>query len=334
MSRIITIVGGTGTQGGSVIKALLAANTTSPDTKPKPYTIRTITRNPASPAARALSAQGIQVLQADLANPTSLKAAFAGSHAIFAVTNFFEDLPTLGVRKAMESETELGINLANAAAQTSTLEHYIWSTLPDSKTNTGGEVVVPYYESKNAVDRYIRSKLPDLLAKTTFVWFGWYAANVLVPTFHPFQIHGVGRASGDKMYVTFVNVDPATKVPVLGDEGANAGLFVRVVLENPRTTLPGRVVAAVMEDMPIGDIVEGFGTAKGIQATAVQISRDDYRRLWPGLGDVMDLSNFYFGVMDGRAFTSANAEVLSRDDFDIKGLVAADAAFARLPLLE
>lgn len=193
---------------------------------------------------------------------------------------------------------------------------------------------MPYYESKNAVGRYIRSTLPDLLAKTTFVWFGWYAANMMVPTFHPFRIHGRGGASGDRTYVTFVNVDPATKVPVLGDEGTNAGLFVRAILENPRTTLPGRVVAAVMEDMPIGDIIEGFGKAKGIQATAIQISRDDYRRLWPGLGDVMDLSNSYFEVMDGRAFTSTDEEILTREDFDILGLIGTDAAFARLPLLE
>lgn len=330
MSRIITVVGGTGTQGGSVIKALLAANTT-PDSKP--YTIRTITRNPASPAARALSSQGIQVLQADLADPASLKAAFAGSHAIFAVTNFFENLPFLGVSKAMESETQLGINLANAAAQTSTLEHYIWSTLPDSKANTGGKVVVPYYESKNAVDRYIRSTLPDLLAKTTFVWFGWYAANMMTPIFHPFQIHGLGP-SGDKTYVTLVNIDPVTKVPVVGDEGTNAGLFVRAILKNPRVTLPGRAVAAVMQDMTVGDIVEAFGTAKGVRATAVQVGRDDYRKLWPGLGDVMDISNSYFEVMDGKAFTSTDEGVLTREDIDIKDLVGADAAFARLPLLE
>jgi hypothetical protein len=331
MSRIITVVGGTGTQGGSVLKALLAANTTTID--PKPYTIRTITRNPASPAAKALSSQGIQVLQADLANPTSLKAAFAGSHAIFAVTNFFENLPTLGVNKAMESETEFGINLANAAAQTSTLEHYIWSTLPDSKVNTGGEVVVPYYESKNAVDRYIRSSLPDLLEKTTFVWLGWYAGNMKNPIFHPFQIHGVGP-SGGETYVTFVSVDPATKVPLLGDEETNAGLFVRGILESPRATLPGKTVAAVMDYMAIGDIVEAFGTAKGIRATAVQISRDDYRRLWPGLGDVMDISYSYLEVMDGKAFTSTDEAVLTREDIDIQGLVGADAAFARLPLLD
>ncbi|OJJ08340.1 hypothetical protein ASPVEDRAFT_143774 [Aspergillus versicolor CBS 583.65] len=332
MSRIITVVGGTGTQGGSVLKALLAANTTT-TTDPKPYTIRTITRNPASPAAKALSSQGIQVLQADLANPTSLKAAFAGSHAIFAVTNFFENLPTLGVNKAMESETEFGINLANAAAQTSTLEHYIWSTLPDSKVNTGGEVVVPYYESKNAVDRYIRSSLPELLEKTTFVWFGWYAGNMMAPVFHPFQIHGVDP-SGGETYVTLVSVDPATKLPLLGDEGTNAGSFVRAILENQRVTLRGKTVAAVMEYMAIGDIVEAFGTAKGIRVTAVQISRDDYRKLWPGLGDLMDISHSYLEVMDGKAFTSTDEVVLTREDIGIQGLVGADAAFARLPLLE
>ncbi|BCS19430.1 NmrA/HSCARG family protein [Aspergillus puulaauensis] len=333
MSKIITIVGATGIQGGSVIKALLAANNNNPSTKP--YTIRAITRNPNSPAARALSlsSKDIQVIQADLADPASLKAAFTGTHAIFAVTNFFENLPTLGIRGAIDSETELGINLANAAAQTlETLEHYIWSTLPDSKANTDGEVVVPYYESKNAVDRYIRSALPRLLEKTTFVWFGWYASNMLSPTFHPMRIHGVGPDGGGT-YVTLVNVDPATKVPLLGDEGVNVGLFARAVLENPGLTLPGRVVAGVVEERAIGDVVEAFGKAKGIRARGVQVSREDYRRLWPGLGDVMDVSNSYFEVMDGKAFTSTD-EVLTKEDLCVEGLVGVGNAFARLPLLE
>lgn len=336
MPKIITIVGATGIQGGAVIKALLAVNNQNPSNKP--YTIRAITRNPDSPAARALSLSSpdIQVIQADLSDPASLKASFSGTHAIFAVTNFFENLPTLGIHGAMDSETELGINLANAAAQTlETLEHYIWSTLPDSKANTDGEVVVPYYESKNAVDRYIRTAVPGLLEKTTFVWFGWYASNMLNPIFRPARIHGVGPgAEGGGTYVTLVNVDPATKVPLLGDEGVNVGLFARAILEDPGLTLPGRVVAGVVEERAIGDVVEAFGEAKGIRARGVHVSREDYRRLWPGLGDVMDVSNSYFEVMDGRAFTSTDEEVLTKEDLYVKGLVGVDDAFAKLPLLE
>ncbi|KAL2812889.1 hypothetical protein BDW59DRAFT_178491 [Aspergillus cavernicola] len=322
MSKIITIVGATGTQGGSVIKALLA-------TPNPPYTIRAITRNPQSDAAKALVEKGIKVVEADLHNVESLTSAFAGTHAIFAVTDFFENLPTLGVVKAMETETELGINLANAAANTDSLEHYVWSTLPNSKQNSSGKGVVPYYESKNAVDSYIKS-ITHLLRKTTFVWFGWYAGNMMLPLFHPTKIHTV---DGSKSYVTFLSVAPSTKIPLLGDERANVGLFVKAILERPEKTLPGRFVAGVMEQRALGDVVSAFAAAKQIQARCVRISREDYKKLWPVWGGLMDLSHYYFEVVGGKAFTSVEG-VLTGDDLEVKGLVGVDEAFASLPLLQ
>ena len=56
MSKIITVVGATGSQGGSVIRTLLGN---------KSYKLRAITRDPASDAAKALVAQGVEVVKAD-----------------------------------------------------------------------------------------------------------------------------------------------------------------------------------------------------------------------------------------------------------------------------
>lgn len=36
------------------------------------------------------------------------------------------------------------MKLARAAAQTSSLENYIWSSLPSAKTITGGKLTVPH----------------------------------------------------------------------------------------------------------------------------------------------------------------------------------------------
>ncbi|KAL3433339.1 hypothetical protein BDV09DRAFT_186715 [Aspergillus tetrazonus] len=310
MSKVITVVGATGTQGGSVVTALQ-------DLVDRTYTVRAITRNPSSAAAQSLLDKNIEVIEADLHDLSSLISAFEGSHAVFAVTNFFENLPTHGIEGAMELETNAGINLAKAAAATETLKHYVWSTLPDSKTNSEGRITVPYYESKNAVDRYIRS-VPELLQKTTFVWLGWVCAF---------------GETGVRNYVTFLGVDPATKIPLLGDEKVNAGLFVKAILGQPEKTLPGKTVSAVLEQRSIGDVVEAFGKAKGVQARCVKIDREVYRVLWPVWGNVLDISHAYFEDAGGRAFSAKEEEVLTKEDLGVDGLAGIEEAFEKVPLL-
>ena len=58
----VLVIGATGNQGGSVVQALL----------PKGHSIRTLTRNPDSPAAKQLVEQGVEVLKGDFSDPDSL----------------------------------------------------------------------------------------------------------------------------------------------------------------------------------------------------------------------------------------------------------------------
>ncbi|UKZ65832.1 uncharacterized protein TrAtP1_007022 [Trichoderma atroviride] len=69
---IVTVVGATGAQG-----ALLSTTYSKARLKS------------ATAAAKALAARGIDVVEADLTDTAALRAAFAGSYAIFAVTNFW-----------------------------------------------------------------------------------------------------------------------------------------------------------------------------------------------------------------------------------------------------
>lgn len=57
MSRILAVFGATGTQGGSVIRSVLADPALS-----KQFKIRAITRDTSKPAAKALAAKGIEVV--------------------------------------------------------------------------------------------------------------------------------------------------------------------------------------------------------------------------------------------------------------------------------
>lgn len=65
--QLLTVVGGTGTQGRSVIEAAL---------KGEHGKIRALTRNTGSQNAKDLAAKGVEVVKADLNDESSLVKAF------------------------------------------------------------------------------------------------------------------------------------------------------------------------------------------------------------------------------------------------------------------
>jgi uncharacterized protein YbjT (DUF2867 family) len=71
MSPIITVIGATGVQGGSVVDAALKSET---------YKVRAITRKINSDKAKALAARGVELAIADLNDEESLIKAFEVSY--------------------------------------------------------------------------------------------------------------------------------------------------------------------------------------------------------------------------------------------------------------
>lgn len=195
MLPLLTIVGATGLQGGSVLASAL---------KTKQYRIRAITRNAQSASALKLASQGVELVVADLDDEASLVKAFevrtsppnlnpvrkhSGWHnkdstAIFAMTNFFGYFPQVSAEEAVIIETKQAINLASAAAKTPTLKHYIWSTLPNIAKITKGKYDVPHTIGKNRADDHIKAN-EELRKKTTFLWCTFYAQNFMYPIFTP-----------------------------------------------------------------------------------------------------------------------------------------------------
>lgn len=178
MSKLIVVVGATGTQGGSVVDALLQDPT---------YRVRGLTRNPDSDTAKTLKMKGAEITAANLNDKDSLIKAFEGANVIFAVTNFFEPAMQLGVEEGKKVEFSQASNMIKAAKETSTLEHFIWSTLPNSGTLSKGKFNVPFFENKSLVDDYIRQD-KEFLAKTTFAYLTFYASNMFFPVFLPIHV--------------------------------------------------------------------------------------------------------------------------------------------------
>lgn len=76
---LFAVIGSTGTQGRSVIKAL--------EESAKPYRVRAITRDTTKPAAKDLERIGCHLVKADVEDAESLKAALTGAAYAFLMTN-------------------------------------------------------------------------------------------------------------------------------------------------------------------------------------------------------------------------------------------------------
>ena len=74
----IAVVGATGRQGSATVNALLDRG----------LAVRGLTRHVDSDAAKRLAWLGAEVVEADLADPASIRRAFEGSAAAFAMTSF------------------------------------------------------------------------------------------------------------------------------------------------------------------------------------------------------------------------------------------------------
>jgi uncharacterized protein YbjT (DUF2867 family) len=169
--RIIAVVGATGTQGGSVARAILhdAAGE---------FVLRVLTRNPAGDRAQALAHQGAEVAYADLDDLDSVKRAFTGAFGAYCMTDFW------GGDGDPERERLQGSKMAEAA-RCAGLPHVIWSTLEDTRrfmplSDTRmptllGRYKVPHFDGKGEADEvFQRLGVPTTFFLTSFYWENFF----------------------------------------------------------------------------------------------------------------------------------------------------------------
>lgn len=157
------------------------------------YHIRALTSNASSPAAADLAAKpNVSVVQANLNSVKDLLEAFANSTLIFANTQF--EPGTFMARGPSGAETlegQQGLNIAHAASQIPTLQHFNWSTLPDGVSISDGKYYIPHFQSKTVAEKYIRSSKSGLAGKTTFIRVGMYGSNLPMDSYRPRYIVSV-----------------------------------------------------------------------------------------------------------------------------------------------
>jgi len=166
--KIITVIGATGAQGGGLARAILSEQSGE-------FALRAVTRNPASPAARALAAAGAELVTANLDDVSSLRRAFDGAHGAFCVTNYWEHL-------SPDKEIQQAYNLAQACTA-SDVAHVIWSTLEDTRLRVPltdsrmptlhGRFKVPHLDTKGESNAFFDR------TRTTFLLTAFYWENLI-----------------------------------------------------------------------------------------------------------------------------------------------------------
>jgi uncharacterized protein YbjT (DUF2867 family) len=142
----ITVIGATGQQGGAVIDALLKQR----------IPIRAVTRNPNGDNARTLAKREVEVVYGDLEDVDSVRAAFDGVAAAFAMT-------THDGLDGPKREVAHGRVIAAAAAD-ARLPFLVYSSVGGVERGSG----VPHFESKHRIEQVLLDAVPVTFVRPTF----------------------------------------------------------------------------------------------------------------------------------------------------------------------
>ncbi|UCC26747.1 MAG: NmrA/HSCARG family protein [Gemmatimonadales bacterium] len=273
-SRRIAVIGATGAQGGGLVDAILG----DPDGG---FTVRAVTRNPASERAQSLAARGAEVVQADLDDVESLESAFAGCHGAFCVTNFWEHF-------SPEKEMAQAKNLAEAAAAAG-LTHVIWSTLEDTRKWVPLEsdamptlmerYKVPHFDGKGEADHFFT----DAGVPTTFLLASFYWDN--------FIHFGAEPQRGEDGNLTLVL--PMGDRPLSGIAAEDIGKCAYGIFKAGPAYV-GKTVGIAGEHVTGAEMAAGLSEVLGETVHYWAAPWDAYRSFdFPGAADLGNMFQFY-----------------------------------------
>jgi uncharacterized protein YbjT (DUF2867 family) len=125
------------------------------------FSVRTITRDPAKPAARNLIGQSIEVLRGDFDDTASLTRALDGVYGVFSVQSPFD--------AGIEGEVRQGRAIADAARRSQT-SYFVYSSVAGADQNTG----IPHFDSKARIEQHVRNLgLNHTILRPVFFMENW-----------------------------------------------------------------------------------------------------------------------------------------------------------------
>jgi uncharacterized protein YbjT (DUF2867 family) len=272
--KIIAVVGATGAQGGGLVRAICADPSGG-------FAARALTRNPQSPAARALAALGAEVVAADVDDAASLARAFAGAQGAYCVTFFWDHF-------SPEREQAQAEAMAGAAAQAG-VRHAIWSTLEDTRRRVSlddnrmptlmGRYKVPHFDAKGESDRFFTaSGVPTTFLLTSFYW-----DNFIHFGMQP-------KRGADGRLALALPMGGAKLAGIAAEDIGRCayGIFRR------GAGLAGQTLGIAGDHLTGGEMAAAFASAFGEPVVYQAVPPEVYRSLgFPGAEDLGNMFQFY-----------------------------------------
>ncbi|XP_044527600.1 nmrA-like family domain-containing protein 1 [Gracilinanus agilis] len=260
--KVIVVFGATGSQGGSVARAIMEG---------KDFSVKAVTRDVTRPSALALKELGAEVVKCDLNDQESLKGILKGAYGAFLVTNFWDDF-------SKEKEVKQGKMVADASKQLG-LKHVVYSGLENVKKLTKGKLEVHHFDGKGEVEEYFWS----IGVPMTSVRISAYFENFL-------NIWKPVKASDGDYYNLVL---PMKDIPMDGISVADIGPAVASIFRSPEEFL-GKAVGLSAEALTVQQYADILSKTLGKVVKDAKITPEAYEKLgFPGAKEMADMMRFY-----------------------------------------
>jgi uncharacterized protein YbjT (DUF2867 family) len=271
MAKTIAVTGATGSQGGGLVRAILKD-------KSGGFGVRALTRDPSSEKARELAALGAEVVQANVDNEESLKAAFRGCHGAYCVTFFWDHF-------SPDREMAQAAAMARAADATG-VPHVVWSTLEDTRRwvpisdkrmpTLLNKYKVPHFDAKGESDSFFK-ELPATCLLTSFYWDNLY-------------MFGMGPKKGPDGKLTFALPMADKKLPGIAAEDIGACAYA---IFKRGGEFINKTVGIAGENLTGAQMAAALSKALGQEVSYSYVPPEVFRTLgFPGAEDLGNMFQF------------------------------------------
>jgi uncharacterized protein YbjT (DUF2867 family) len=233
--RTLLITGATGKQGGATIRSLAGSG----------FRLRAMTRKPLAEAARELKNRGIDVVEGDLDDETSLKRALEGVWGVYAVQNTWE--------AGVEREESQGHRLARLA-QAAGVEHYVYASVGSAHRKTG----IPHFDNKARVEATVQA-------------LGFRTTVIIRPVFFMENLTSPWILRGDALYAA---MQPRSVLQMIAVE--DIGKYGALAFTDPR--LKGRAIDIAGDAVTMPTAARVLGKALGRTINFVEVPIEEVRK--------------------------------------------------------
>lgn len=231
--RLILVTGATGKQGGAALRHLRARG----------FSVRSFTRNPDKPEARALAGEGVEVFGGDLNDPESIRRAMDGVWGAYSVQ-----------ASRTGGEVRQGKLLADAALR-SKLAHFVYSSVSAADRNTG----IPHFDTKYEVEQHIRHLgIPATIIRPVFFMENW-----------------LGLRDSLHQGVLPQPLSPDRRLQMIAVD--DIGAFVALAFEHP-DHWRGRAFDLAGDEKSMTELAADFGRRLGREVRYQQVPWDEFEK--------------------------------------------------------